>query len=91
VVLLASTLLVPARSNALLADVPDPSKRHKLQDARLKLQRSEPPEYVLGDTERPEPESPGGIAREWSYPGAAWGASWSTTERPRLAAGRALL
>jgi hypothetical protein len=37
-VLLAPKLLVPARSNASLADVPDPGKRHELQDARLKLQ-----------------------------------------------------
>ena len=37
-VLAVPKLLVPARSGASLADVPDPGKRHELQDARLKLQ-----------------------------------------------------
>jgi hypothetical protein len=36
--LLAPKLLVPARSDASLQDVTDPTKRHELQDARLKLQ-----------------------------------------------------
>ena len=37
-VLLAPKLLVPARSDRSLTDVPDPGKRHELEDARLKLQ-----------------------------------------------------
>lgn len=37
-VLFAPRLLVPAESTDSLSDVPDPAKRHELQDNRLKLQ-----------------------------------------------------
>jgi hypothetical protein len=37
-VLFAPRLLVPSPSTASLSDVPDPAKRHELQDSRLKLQ-----------------------------------------------------
>jgi hypothetical protein len=37
-VLVVPRLLVPAASEASLQDVPDPAKRHELQDSRLKLQ-----------------------------------------------------
>jgi len=37
-VLLAPRLLVPSASQASLRDVPDATKRHELQDSRLKMQ-----------------------------------------------------
>jgi hypothetical protein len=40
-VLLAPRLLVPSAPTDSLSDVPDPAKRHELQDNRLKLQNDD--------------------------------------------------